>query len=95
VLDPPSFQRGSFKALRDWPRLFARLAEWCAPGGDVLLLVNSPFIDRAQVDAWRIEWAPEFEPNGEIAASPDFPETEPERGSKVLLWRRREVAMAD
>ena len=92
VLDPPSFQRGSFEASRDWPRLFARLGDWCAPGGDVLLLVNSPFIDRGQLDAWRSAWAPGFAASGEVCASPDFPESEPERGLKILCWRRVRAA---
>ena len=93
VLDPPSFQRGSFEANRDWPRLFARLADWCVPGGEVLLLVNSPFIDRAQLETWRASCAPAFVASGEVGASPDFPESEPERGLKVLRWRRVHAAV--
>ena len=88
VLDPPTFQRGSFEADRDWPRLLARLAELVRPGGRALLLVNSPFLSTAALEAWRAQHAPVFAFEGRLPGSPDFPEREPERGLKMLVWRR-------
>ena len=88
VLDPPTFQRGSFEADRDWPRLLARLAELVVPGGRALLCVNSPFITPSQLDSWRAACASEFVAERRLAPSPDFPEVDPDRGLKVLVWRR-------
>lgn len=88
VLDPPTFQRGSFEADRDWPRLLGRLDELVRPDGRALLLVNSPFLTVAKLEAWREALAPAFVFEERLAPSPDFPEPDPDRGLKVLVWRR-------
>ncbi|MEE4298640.1 MAG: class I SAM-dependent methyltransferase [Pseudomonadales bacterium] len=88
VLDPPTFQRGSFEADRDWPRLLRRLGELVRPGGQVLLLVNSPFLTVSRLETWRRELAPGFAVEARLGASTDFPERDPDRGLKVLVWRR-------
>lgn len=88
VLDPPTFQRGSFEADRDWPRLIGRLGELVCPGGRALLLVNSPFLTVAQLEALRRAHAPDCVFEQRLENSPDFPERDAERGLKVLLWRR-------
>lgn len=88
VLDPPTFQRGSFEAERDWPRLLGRLGELVRPDGLVLLCVNSPFLTPARLEAWRGAHAPDFAHETRLPQSPDFPEATPDRGLKMLLWRR-------
>jgi 23S rRNA (cytosine1962-C5)-methyltransferase len=42
VLDPPSYQKGSFIAEKDYARLMRRLPDLVAPGGHALLCLNSP-----------------------------------------------------
>lgn len=42
VADPPSNQRGSFVATKDYERLLKRLPDLLAPAGEVLLCLNAP-----------------------------------------------------
>lgn len=88
ILDPPSYQRGSFEAERDWPRLLRRLDAMLAPGGRVLACLNSPFHGAAELAAWRQAHAPELTRIETLPPSPDFPERDPLRGLLVELWQR-------
>ena len=55
IVDPPSYQKGSFVATKDYARLLRRLPELLAPGGRVLLCLNAPELGpdflQAQVEA--------------------------------------------
>ena len=42
VVDPPSYQKGSFIATKDYARLMRRLPDLLVPGGQVLLCLNAP-----------------------------------------------------
>jgi len=42
IVDPPSYQKGSFVATKDYARLMRRLPELLAPGGHALLCLNAP-----------------------------------------------------
>lgn len=44
IADPPSHQKGSFVANKDWPRLVRRLPDLLKPGGHALLCLNAPEI---------------------------------------------------
>ena len=44
IMDPPSFQRGSFVAHKDYARLVRRLPDLLRPGGHALLCLNAPEI---------------------------------------------------
>lgn len=88
ILDPPSFQRGSFEADRDWPRLLRRLDPMLAPAGRVLACLNSPFHGAPELAAWRQAHAPELIHVETLPPSPDFSERDPLRGLRVELWQR-------
>jgi 23S rRNA (cytosine1962-C5)-methyltransferase len=42
ILDPPTYQKGSFVAEKDYARLMRRLPDLLMPGGHALLCLNSP-----------------------------------------------------
>ena len=42
IADPPSYQKGSFVATKDYARLLRRLPTLLAPGGHALLCLNAP-----------------------------------------------------
>lgn len=42
IIDPPSFQKGSFVASRDYAKLAKRIAQLAAPKADVLACLNAP-----------------------------------------------------
>lgn len=87
VCDPPSRQRGSFDAERQYPRLLARLGPMMAPGADLLLCLNSPHLpSRFLIDAMAAQFpAVRFE--GMVAGRADFPERDVEQGVKALHFR--------
>ena len=86
VVDPPSFQRGSFEADRHWPRLLGRLPGLLSGSGRVLVCLNSPFHGLDQLDAWRQDHAPGLFLQESLPRSPQFPEVDPDRGLKVQVW---------
>lgn len=45
IIDPPTFQKGSFIAQRDYCKVVRRLPELLADGGDVLACLNAPELD--------------------------------------------------
>ncbi len=44
IVDPPSFQKGSFVLTQDYRRILRRLPELLVPGGTLLACINDPAI---------------------------------------------------
>lgn len=47
IVDPPSYQKGSFVATKDYARLMRRLPDLLMPGGHAMLCLNAPELDSA------------------------------------------------
>ncbi|MFI3246017.1 MAG: class I SAM-dependent methyltransferase [Ferrimonas sp.] len=99
IVDPPSFQQGSFIATKDYPRLLRRLASLLAPNGEALLCLNAPELSRAYLREQVQTHAPELAYVEQLENPKSFVEQNPDRGLKVLRYRlkpqeSREVAMA-
>lgn len=92
VLDPPSFQRGSFEADRHWPKLLGRLEGLLSDAGRVLVCLNSPFHGLEHLDGWRRDHAPGLVVQQTLPRSLQFPEVDAERGLKVQIWQRSDAA---
>ncbi|MBY5993814.1 class I SAM-dependent methyltransferase [Ferrimonas balearica] len=88
VVDPPSFQQGSFIATKDYPRLLRRLAELMVPGGEALLCLNAPELGLDFLKEQIAEHAPELRFVERLANPPVFRERDPQRGLKVLRYRK-------
>ena len=86
VVDPPSFQKGSFVASRDYEKLLRRLPELCRSGTQLLLCLNSPetrFSDFKSMldDAFSVaRFQRRLEP------SADFPEQDDQKSLKLLIY---------
>lgn len=87
VLDPPSYQKGSFVASKDYPRLLRRLPELLAPGGHALVCLNAPELDTAFVQAHMQEQAPSLAFLQRLPNPAAFADAQPERALKVLVYR--------
>lgn len=88
IFDPPSYQKGSFIAEKDYPRLLRRLPALLAPGGHALLGLNSPKLDAGFLQAHMQDCAPEMVFVQRLANPPAFADAEPERALKVLIYHR-------
>lgn len=90
VLDPPSYQRGSFVATKDYARLVRRLPELLAPGGHALVCLNAPELDTAFLQGHMREQAPSLELVQRLPNPAAFADIAPERALKVFVYRMPE-----
>ncbi|MEY4764946.1 MAG: hypothetical protein RI907_1619 [Pseudomonadota bacterium] len=88
IADPPSYQKGSFVAEKDYARLMRRLPGLLAPGGHALLCLNSPKRDVAFLQDGMAAEAPELRFVQRLPNPPVYADTEPERALKVLVYRQ-------
>jgi len=87
IIDPPTNQRGSFNAEKQYPGVLKQLANMLAPGALVVVCLNSPFLGRNFIENQVARWLPGARLQGWLPSSPDFPEAEPERALKVALYQ--------
>lgn len=87
ILDPPSYQKGSFVAEKDYARLVRRLPDLLEPGGQALLCLNSPKLGADFLHALMAEHAPAMQFVERLANPPAFADVAPERALKVLVYR--------
>jgi 23S rRNA (cytosine1962-C5)-methyltransferase len=85
IVDPPSYQKGSFVATKDYARLLRRLPDLLAPGGHALLCLNAPELDTGfLVDALQAQ-APGLRFIERLPNPLAFADVAPERALKVLV----------
>ena len=88
VVDPPSYQKGSFVATKDYARLMRRLPDLLQPGGHVLLCLNAPELGTAFLQEQMIQMAPELQWVQRVANPESFADVDAQRSLKVLVYRR-------
>ena len=90
VADPPSYQKGSFVASKDYARLVRRLPELLKPGGQALLCLNAPELPgQFLLDIVGTE-APALRFVRRLDNPPEFADVDPQRALKVMLFETRE-----
>ena len=87
VVDPPSYQKGSFVATKDYARLLRRLPDLLAPDGRAMLCLNAPELDSDFLQGLVREHAPGLSFEQRLANPTAFADTDPERALKVLIYR--------
>jgi len=85
IADPPSYQKGSFVAAKDYPRLLRRLPDLLKPGGHALLCLNAPELGMAFLQDTLREQAPELHLVGRLPNPPAFADVAPDRALKVVV----------
>jgi 23S rRNA (cytosine1962-C5)-methyltransferase len=87
IVDPPSYQKGSFVATKDYARLMRRLPDLTAPGGHAVLCLNAPELDSAFLQEQMRLQAPGLQFEQRLTNPPAFADIAPERALKVLVYR--------
>jgi 23S rRNA (cytosine1962-C5)-methyltransferase len=87
IVDPPSYQKGSFVAAKDYVRLIRRLPDLLEPAGHVLLCLNAPELGADFLQDRMREMAPELRFIERLANPPAFADVSEERSLKVLVYR--------
>lgn len=89
IADPPSNQRGSFVATKDYARLLKRLPSLLAQQGDLLLCLNAPELDIAFLKQQVEEQSPSLSFIEQIANPHVFADKDPNKALKVLRYRHK------
>lgn len=87
IIDPPSFQRGSFVLSSDYRKVLRKLPELLNAGGQVLACVNDPAVGSDFLIEGMAAEAPGLRFVERLANPPEFPDAEAEGGLKVLLFQ--------
>jgi 23S rRNA (cytosine1962-C5)-methyltransferase len=87
VIDPPSYQKGSFIATKDYIKLIRRLPDLLEPQGHVLLCLNAPELDTQFLHAQVAEAAPSLRFVERLANPAVFVDIDPEKSLKVLHYQ--------
>lgn len=90
VIDPPSFQPGSFVAEQDYKKVLRRLFDLTTVGSQVLACHNDPKNGTDFLKQLMLDECPGFRFEKRLENPDDFPEAEAEKGLKVLLYVREQ-----
>ena len=88
IVDPPSRQRGSFDAERDYASVLKRLPEMLAPGGRVLACLNSPFLPYRFLEEQTARRCPQLKVLERLKGAQEFEEQDEDRALKIALLGR-------
>ncbi|WP_281646517.1 class I SAM-dependent methyltransferase [Parendozoicomonas sp. Alg238-R29] len=86
IADPPSHQKGSFVATKDYARLLRKIPELVNDGGDVLLCLNAPQLSRKFLMEQVEEECPELSYVGQVPNPGTFQDLDADRALKVLHY---------
>lgn len=87
IIDPPTFQKGSFTLTKDYQKLIRRLPELATATAQVMLCVNSPDLGTDFLMEQVREHCPELKFVMRLGNHQNFPELDEECSLKVMLFR--------
>ncbi|MDP3815562.1 class I SAM-dependent methyltransferase [Pseudomonas sp.] len=88
IIDPPSFQRGSFVLSKDYPKVLRRLPQLLTEHGSVLACVNDPEIGPDYLLQAMADAAPGLRFVERLANPPEFADIDPDSALKALVFRQ-------
>ncbi|MDF1822869.1 MAG: class I SAM-dependent methyltransferase [Alcanivoracaceae bacterium] len=87
IMDPPSEQKGSFLARRDYARVVRRLSKLLAPEADLLACLNAPWLGETFLDDAVLGNLPGTARVARLPFAPGFAEADADAGLKVIHYR--------
>ncbi len=87
IIDPPSYQPGSFVAEKDYTKLLRRIPQLASSGADVLCCLNSPELNEAFIDDCMAAEGVPCEKVQRLSPNADFPDIDPQKQLKLLHYR--------
>jgi 23S rRNA (cytosine1962-C5)-methyltransferase len=88
IIDPPTLQRGSFEATKDYEKIIKKLQEIASDECIVLACLNSPELDSNFLISLFSEFAPEFKFEKRLKNVDEFANADEERSLKNLVFFR-------
>jgi 23S rRNA (cytosine1962-C5)-methyltransferase len=88
IIDPPSFQKGSFALTTDYRKILRKLPELCTADAHVLACVNDPGVSPEFILQSMAEEAPMFDFVRRLDNPPEFADIDSEGGLKAMVFTR-------
>ncbi|KAF1005874.1 MAG: Ribosomal RNA large subunit methyltransferase K [Pseudomonas fluorescens] len=88
IIDPPSFQKGSFLLTKDYQRVLRRLPDLLTANGSVLACMNDPAFGQDFLIDGVTREAPGLRFEQRLKNLPEFPDIDPQSGLKALVFRQ-------
>ena len=86
IIDPPTYQRNSFSAERDYGAVLKKMRSLCSDEATIIAALNSPFLD----EQFLLDKFERHVPNAKflelMAAAPEFLDRFPERALKIFRF---------
>jgi 23S rRNA (cytosine1962-C5)-methyltransferase len=87
IIDPPSNQRGSFVAEKDYRKILRRIPQLATPSGQILACLNTPHLSESYLQDVMSQECPDCRFQRRLLLSNDFPEKDNNCSLKILLFR--------
>lgn len=87
IIDPPSFQKGSFMLDKDYQRVLRRLPELLDENGSVLACMNDPAVGAEFLIRHTAIEAPSLRFERRLENPPEFPDDREDGGLKALVFK--------
>jgi 23S rRNA (cytosine1962-C5)-methyltransferase len=91
IIDPPTFQRGSFEATKDYEKLIQKLPQIATDDCLLLACLNSPELESEFVIKHIQRWAPSFKFVKRLDNVTEFASSDENRSLKNLVFQREEL----
>lgn len=91
IIDPPSFQKGSFAASKDYEKIIRRLKELASDNCIVLSCLNAPELDTNFIKDIFKKNANEFEFINRLDNLDTFPSNNEEKSLKNMVFKRKSI----
>jgi len=88
IIDPPTFQRGSFEATKDYEKIIKKLPQIASDNCILLACLNSPELESDFLIKMIKEWAPSFSFEKRLPNLPEFASLDEEKSLKNLIFTR-------
>jgi 23S rRNA (cytosine1962-C5)-methyltransferase len=88
IIDPPTFQKGSFEATKDYRKLIMKLPQIASEDCTLLACLNSPDLDAEFIKELIKELAPSFKFVKRLENVEEFASADEERSLKNLVFQR-------
>ncbi|MCT7580605.1 class I SAM-dependent methyltransferase [Aliarcobacter butzleri] len=89
IIDPPSFQKGSFAATKDYEKIIKKLPELASENCIVLSCLNAPELDSDFIKEKFKEFAPTFKFEKRLENLKEFITNNEEKSLKNLIFKKQ------
>ena len=91
IIDPPTFQRGSFEATKDYEKIIKKLPQIASEDCILLSCLNSPDLDSSFIIDMMQEFSPSFKFVKRLENVEEFASVDETRSLKNLVFQREKL----